>query len=151
LTELSNLKLDNAFPTKDPIDYEVPGSRPGTTLIVHGRPSFTRLRRISVGVLNNANTDASGQLWFDELRAVHIAKDVGTAGRVQVDGKMANLVRYNVSYNERGADFVTVGENRGTGTRTSQLSTNTGFDLHRFFEGTGIVLPITTSYNRSLS
>ena len=153
LTELSNLKLNGDFPLRDPIHYVVPGRKSGDSLIVHGRPSFTRLRRVSVGVINDAavNVLGRGQLWFNELRAIDVAKDVGTAGRMQLDGKLANLVRYNVAYNQRGADFVTVGETRGSGNTTSLMGVNGGFDLHRFFEGTGINLPVNGSYSRNIS
>ncbi len=153
LTELSGLKLRTDFPLRDPVRYEAAGRKPGDLLIVNGRPSFTRLRRVSVGLLNGSAVETleGGQLWFNELRAVNVAKDVGTAGRLQVDGRLANLFRYNVSYNQRGADFVTVGETRGSGNTTSQLGSNATLDLNRFFEATGINLPVSGAYSRSAS
>lgn len=154
LTDLSNLKLKPDFPLLDPIHYVVPGPQPGDSLIVNGRPSFTRLRRISVGIVNDslgAGTVSHGQLWFDEVRAVQVAKDVGTAQRVQVDGKLSNLFRYNLNYNNRDANFVTVGETRGLGSSQSQIAFNGGLDLNRFFEGTGILLPVSTSWTRNVS
>lgn len=154
LTDLSNLKLKPDFPLLDPIHYSIAGPQAGDSLIVNGRPSFTRLRRISVGLVNDslaATTVPHGQLWFDEIRAVHVAKDVGTAQRLQVDGKLANLFHYNLNYNNRDANFVTVGETRGTGSSQSQIGFNGGLDLNRFFEGTGILLPVTTSWTRNVS
>lgn len=150
LTDLSNLKLNMA---PGQTFYRAAGARAGDTLIVFGRPSFTRLRRISVGLRNGSSTQTidGGHFWFDELRALRVARDIGTAGRLQVDGRLSNLVRYNVSYNARDADFVTVGETRGTGNNQSQVGFNGGFDLHRFFEGTGVQLPVSTSYSRSTS
>ena len=63
-----------------------PARRAGESLIVNGSPSFTRLRRISFGLLNRGERRyASGQLWFDELRATDVAKDADHAQRVQVD------------------------------------------------------------------
>ncbi len=153
LTMLSNLKLRPDFPTLDPIHYVAAGPNPGDSLVVNGRPSFTRLRRISVGLLNGskARRIEGGQLWFDELRAIHVAKDVGTAKRIEADGKFANLLHYTLNYNDRDANFVTVGETRGSGSSQSQIDLNGGLDLNRFFEGTGILLPVNASWTRGIS
>jgi cell surface protein SprA len=94
LTEMSNLKLNPGFPTVDPILYSVGRGAPGESLIVKGRPSFTRLRRISFGVMNLDATKVypSGRVWLDEIRATDVARDQGHAGRVNVGGKVANLL-----------------------------------------------------------
>ena len=143
LTDLSNLKLDPRVTSGDTIF--APGPSPGVTLIVKGRPSFTRLRRISFGVvdLNPVTVYPSGSVWFDELRATDVARDRGSAQRLSVTGRMANLFRYGASYDARDEDFLSVGETRGSGNRTRAYSASAGLDLHRFFEGTGIVLPVT--------
>ncbi|HTK30834.1 MAG TPA: cell surface protein SprA [Candidatus Saccharimonadaceae bacterium] len=150
LTDLANLKQASNFPKVDPILYQVPGANPGELYTVKGRPSFTRVRRISIGVINlhtnAARTFERGQLWFDELRAIDVQKDVGHAQRFLVNGRFANLMSYNMTYNSRDADFLSVGETRGQGSSTSQLNFNSGLDLHRFFEGTGIVLPVGYGY-----
>jgi hypothetical protein len=149
LTDFSDLKLNQP---PGPIHRVAAGPlHPGDSLVVNGLPSFTRLRRISVGVLNSSPKPIAGQLWFDEVRAVHVEKDVGTANRLQVDGKLANLARYNLSWDRRDANFVTLGQNVGSGSTTSQLSLGGGFDLYRFFEGTGIVLPVNFNYGKSTS
>jgi hypothetical protein len=145
LTDLSNLKLEPQYAGQDTII--APGPSPGVTLIVKGRPSFTRLRRISFGVLNldPAVTYSSGRVWVDELRATDVARDPGNAERVSVNGKLANLFSYGVTYDARDEDFLSVGETRGSGNRTSSYTATAGIDLHRFLEGTGIVLPLTLS------
>ena len=149
LTDLSNLKL--AYPKSDSI--VVPGPGIGTTLIVKGHPSFTRLRRISAGVLNlsSAAVYPSGRLWLDEVRATDVARDRGRAERFGVAGKLANLLGYIANYDARDQDFMQVGESRGSGNRNSNWNASTNIDLHRFFTGTGIVLPITYSLAGSRS
>jgi motility/secretion related protein SprA len=149
LTELSNLKLDPANALRDTII--APGSQPGVTLIVKGRPSFTRLRRISFAVLNldPAVVYPSGRVWLDEIRATDVARDRGSAKRVTVSGRMANLFNYGVTYNARDEDFMSVGETRGSGNRSSSYTATAGIDLHRFFEGTGIVMPLTLNLTGS--
>ena len=155
LTAMSNLKLAPDFPEGDTILYRVPGPRGVDTLTVRGHPSFTRLRRISFGVINQQDTPGavihSGKLLLDELRATDIAKDAGYAERVLVSGRMSNLVSYNFSWNGRDANFQSVGESRGAGYSLSQLSAGANIDLHRFFEGTGIILPLGLGYARGSS
>ncbi len=145
LTELSNLKLEPQYAGRDTI--VAPGAEPGVTLVVKGRPSFTRLRRISVGLLNLEGTTVypSGRLWVDEMRATDVARDRGRAQRLAISGRMSDLLGYNFTYNSRDEDFLQVGETRGTGNRTSSFAATTNFDLHRFFMGTGLVLPVTFS------
>jgi hypothetical protein len=148
LTNLSNLKLDPAFPQTGVNYYQVPGQNPGETYIINGRPSFTRLRRLSFGIIHHGTAEyPSGQVWFDDLRAIEIARDPDLAERVSVNGRLANLASYNVTYNGRGADFQQVGEARGRGSENQNLTYTIQADLHRFFEATGIVLPVSYSYS----
>lgn len=153
LEELSQLKLQADYPTRDPILYRATLDN-GDRVTIKGRPSFTRLLRISFGLINADTTHGSrfsGQLWFDELRATDIAKDVGVANRVLVNGRVANLMDYNVSWNSRDADFLSVGETRGSGNRNSNLAVAARFEPHRFFEGTGIQLPVSYTQNQAIS
>ncbi len=158
LAAIANLKLNGDYPTIAPFLYRVPYGADGDSIIIKGRPSFTRLRRISFGLINGSDASPSGpvtypagELWFDELRAVDVAKDVGYANRLLVNGRLANLMTYNVSWNTLDANFLSVGQTRGSGSRTSNLAITSSMDLHRFFEGTGIVLPVTASWTRNVS
>lgn len=153
LTTLSNLKLQPGFPVSGEILFRAPGPAGGDSMIIRGRPSFTRLRRVSFGLLNppGGRSYGSGQLWFDELRAKDVAKDQGLAQRVSVIGNVANLMSYNLNWDGRDADFVTVGQSRGSGNSTDQFNAGGTFNPHRFFEATGIVLPVNLSYSRNSS
>jgi hypothetical protein len=151
MAKLSQAKLDPTFPVRDPILFHTVLDN-GDSLILRGRPSFTRLLRISVGVVNHSTVRSyTGQLWFNELRATEVARDVGLANRVNVNGRVANLLDYNVAWNSRDANFLSVGESRGSGNKVTSLSVSTHFEPHRFFEGTGIQLPITFSQNQNVS
>jgi hypothetical protein len=153
ITDLSNLKLRSDFPTTATnILYRAPGKSPGEEYVIKGRPSFTRLRRISFGVMNTSNkTFSNGQLWFNELRGADVAKDPGRAQRVTVNGRLSNLLSYNFGWNGRDENFQSVGETRGSGNTTNQLIFQTGIELHRFFESTRILLPINYSYSGTSS
>ncbi len=149
LTDLSGLKL--LFPTgivRDTTKERSPGSNEWLSIV--GNPSFTRLRRISFGLIDQDTTGyyRDGQLWFDELRATDVFKDRGHAERMQVSGRFANLLQYNVSWNSRDENFISVGETRGSGTATNSLGFSSGIDLHRFFEGTGIILPVGFNFTQ---
>lgn len=153
LTDISNLKLNADYKDNDtvPYRYDVPNSQ--VRYAIKGRPSFTRLRRVSFGLVNQDTsfTFPEGQMWFNEIRATDIAKDVDKAGRMMVTGNMANLMRYNLSLDGRGPDFLAVGQSRGTGNAVRAVNFGSSFDLHRFFEGTGIVMPTTFSYSDNSS
>ena len=153
IEKMSAVKLDPLFPNRDPILYTTTLAN-GDQLTIKGRPSFTRLLRVSFGVFNAGVTQDyryTGQLWFNEMRATDVAKDVGVASRVLVNGRWANLMDYNVAWNSRDADFLSVGETRGSGNRTNSLSMSTRFEPHRFFEGTGILLPLSYTQNETSS
>ncbi len=147
LTMMSNLKLTvPAGSSRDTITG--PGPRPGDILSVVGRPSFTRIRRISFGLINQTSREvASGSLWFNELRALDVDKSAGYAERVLVNGRLSNLLQYTASFDGRDENFVSVGEARGRGSATGRFAANGTLDAHRFFEGTGIILPVSYAYN----
>lgn len=156
LATIANLKLNADFPKTAPILYRAAFGTDGDSIIIKGRPSFTRLRRISFGLINGSGdsggggrTYAQGQLWFDELRATDVAKDIGYANRLLVNGRLANLMSYNVSWNTADANFLSVGQTRGSGSRTTSLAVTSSMDVHRFFEGTGILLPFSASYSKN--
>jgi hypothetical protein len=108
------------------------------------------LRRVSFGLINPSATREfdSGQLWFDELRATDVAKDRGVAQRVLMSGRFANLAHYNVTWDGRSADFISVGQSRGSGVGNENLNFSGGFEPHRFFDGSGISVPLGFSYSR---
>jgi len=152
LTDLSNLKL--SYPASEPV-FRVAGPAGIDSIVIRGRPSFTRLRRVSFGIINAYRgapyVIASGKLLLDELRATDIAKDAGYARRVLLNGRLANLMSYNLAWNGRDANFQSVGESRGGGNTTDQLNIGTTIDLHRFVEASGIVLPLSLGYARNSS
>ena len=152
LTEISNLKLNLDFPKSGDILYRAPGRNPGEQYVIKGRPSFTRLRRISFGVINlSEKSFPAGQVWLNELRATDVAKDAGRAQRINVNGRLANLLHYNMQWSGSDADFQVVGQARGAGNSDNQFNVLTGIDLHRFFEGSKVVLPVNFSYARRSS
>ena len=151
MAKLSEAKLHPDFPTLDPINYHTVLAD-GDSLILKGRPSFTRLLRISFGVINHSTTHRfTGQLWFDELRATDVSRDIGLANRILVNGRVANLMDYNVAWNSRDANFLSVGDTRGSGNKVTSLSIATHFEPQHFFEGTGIQLPVSYSENINVS
>lgn len=155
LADLSNLKLARNFPQTGAVLFDTTLVEGGerTYVTIKGRPSFTRLRRVSFGLVNLDSTKifSAGQLWFDEIRSTDVQKDVGIADRLLLSGHVANLASYNVSWNSRDANFLSVGESRGSGSKTTNLAVTSQFEPHRFFEGTGIQVPVSFVYNENTS
>ena len=142
------MKLRPDFPVRDPILYRT-RFRAGTRSSCAGGPA-TRLLRVSVGLSNeSSNRGAKGRLWFDELRATDVAKDIGVANRVLVNGKVANLAGYNVAWNSRDAGLPFGGRDTRQPAANSTLNISARVEPHRFFEGTGIVLPVSFSQNQT--
>ncbi|HEV2106270.1 MAG TPA: cell surface protein SprA, partial [Candidatus Eisenbacteria bacterium] len=146
LADLARFKLAPNYPRliSDTTVFRTAFGPPGDSLVIKGSPSFTRLLRISIGVVNRnpAKRYPRGQLWFDELRATNVAKDAGFANRVLVNGKVANLATYNLAWNHQDANFLSVGQSVGSGTSNDNVAFTSTFEPYHFFEGTGILLPL---------
>src|SRR5262249_43018097 len=81
IAKMSQAKLDPAYNANRNEFHTLLAN--GDSLVLVGAPSFTRLLRISIGLLNESGDQRfTGQLWFDELRATNVAKDVGLANRL---------------------------------------------------------------------
>jgi cell surface protein SprA len=91
----------------------------GVQYRIFGTPDINKIRFFAAGLVNTDTTKTiSGQLWLDELRVSDVRRDVGTAGRIQVQGNIADLMSYNFSYESRDPYF------RGLSTSTRGGSTN---------------------------
>ena len=158
MKQISGFKLNKDFPQSGDVLYRAQFGPAGDSLIIVGRPSFTRLRRISFGLLNQypgpaltGRTFSSGQIWLDEMRATDVAKTVGYADRLLLNGHMANVASYNVAWNSQDANFQSVGQTQGSGSTNTSLAMTSTVNPDKFFEGTGIQLPVSMVYNRNVS
>src|SRR5699024_9309263 len=59
---------------------------------IRGTPSFGDVRVIMLGVKNNGATDASGEVWFNEMRLAGMKDRGGWAANFNMDTNLADLL-----------------------------------------------------------
>ncbi len=146
LSELSNLKQNLA-----PQAQEVKETKPdGSILTIKGRPSFTRIRRITLGVENTSGGFVNrASVWVNELRLNDVERNTAMASQFQVSAMLSDLG--SVSFNWRGhdADFLQVGQTRGRGNTEQSLGYQTTMNIDRFFSRLQMRIPLSYSFSKS--
>ena len=121
----------------------------GLYVTVRGLPSFSRVRRLSVGLRNKSGHEIpKGTVWFDELRMGAVRKEAGVAGRAAVNVTLADLASLQATVSTTSADFLRLGQTRGSG--TTQLSYNFGtqVNLNKFADPLRLRAPLRFNYKR---
>ena len=120
----------------------------GRLLRFVGKPSLTRVRRVVFGVRNASTFPQSGSVWFDDLRLDDVIRDVGTALRFEVNAGFADFLTLSTSLLTQDEDFLSIGSGggrtltRGSGSQQRDLAIRSTMNLHKFFETSGIKLPV---------
>lgn len=126
---------------------ELPG---GWHLKIYGRPSFSQLRRLQVGLRNVGDFSiARREVWFNELRLGEVRRDTGLAGRAAVSMALGDFATASAAVDQRGADFLTLGQTRGSGVATRSLTLTTAANLDKFLPGLNLQLPVTADFRSS--
>ena len=127
----------------------------GEVYTVVGNPSFTRMFRISFGVMSRnglgTSTTESGEVWFNDLRLSDVNRDKGMSGNVSVQANFADVVALNASYENTDENFFRVGSgtNQGTGINHAATSFSTTFNLDRLAPTSQIQVPVRYSMQHS--
>ena len=159
LTDLSQLKIGTSGVAPDsflvgPGDGQGPGLPRvvldnGLKVTIRGNPSFSRVRRISVGLRNISGRDLSqGSVWFNELRMGQVRRDLGWASRASINLQLADLANISGSADLTTADFLRLGQTRGSGTRNFRYDLRGKLAVHKFVEGLGIDAPLSVRLSR---
>ncbi len=121
----------------------------GVRMIRRGAPSLNSVQRISFVVYNTGSFPVTqGSVWIDELRLTDVKKDVGLAARMHLGADLGGLARLDLSYQRTGADFLTVGADRGSGTTTTTWGfAGSSDNLFGFGDRLGLNLPVHVTYN----
>ncbi len=120
----------------------------GRRIRLVGQPSLTRVRRIVFGVRNVSSLPQTGSIWFDDLRLDDVIRDMGTALRFDMDAGFADFMTLSTRLLTRDEDFLSIGSSggrslaRGFGSRQRDLNVQSTVNLHKFFETSGIKLPV---------
>ncbi|UCG60657.1 MAG: cell surface protein SprA [Candidatus Zixiibacteriota bacterium] len=128
-----------------------------------GNPDINKVRYFVAGLINADTSptpgEISGQLWLDELRVTEVRRDVGTAGRIQVNGNIADLINYTFSFESRdpyfrGLSTSTRGgstNNLGSGRTNTNYTYGMTFNANKFLPRSwGAQLPVTLRYSKSI-
>ncbi len=132
-------------------------------LRVKGNPNLNEIKYFAAGVINLDtlnNHKVSGEIWLDELRVTEVRRDVGTAGRLSINGTVADLGSYSFSFQSRdpyfrGLSSSTRGgssENLGSGQTQTSLAYSVQLNLDKFLpKSWGARIPINYNFNKSTS
>lgn len=144
ITALSNLK-QQMDPTQGFIKER---QEDGSWLSVRGSPSFSRVRQITLGVTNVSGSFLpSASVWVNELRLDDVEKNPSTAGEFRFSSTLSDLGNLSFRWDRRDADFVQVGEVRGSGQTSSSLNTSGTINADRFAPRLNMRIPVTVSYS----
>jgi len=129
---------------------------------IRGFPSLTRIKTFSMGVAyKEGSADSlSGEIWLDEMRLDGVRRDQGTAARISLSAKFADLwdVTVNSGYQTYSFLPLTGGQRSGQGANLLNGSTrtthdaSTGIRLGKFLPASWRVsLPVTLRYSKDVS
>jgi hypothetical protein len=148
LKELSGLKQN--LPAEQQVVKRLRAD--GSWIAMRGRPSFTRVRQITLGVKNTTGRDLSAaSVWVNELRLTDVQRNVATASQFQLSTTLSDLGNLNFAWRGNDADFLRVGQTRGTGVTDREVSYQTTINADRFAPRLQMRLPVTYSYRQSTS
>jgi hypothetical protein len=160
LTDFSNLKINLSADSLG-AEFSRPGVNGGIeTLKLVGRPSFTRVQRVTMGLMSAraapdsaqrdsdyaVNKTGSGELWVDELRAVDVDRTHGSAQRISLLTNFADLISLNMSLDHQDANFQRLGQDQGSGSDFRNLRLSGSIALDRFMRGQGFNIPLTFDF-----
>lgn len=147
LAELSQLQLLAPDSLTGRIEQDLGGGR---SIVRKGQPSLNEIRQVAFAVENVGRTPlGEGSVWIDELRLDGVKKDVGTAARTIVDVKLSDFATLNANIERRGADFLSIGQDRGEGTTATSSNLRGAFNLDRFVSRAGVAIPLTLTETRN--
>jgi cell surface protein SprA len=145
--QLSQLQLQDPDNLTGLITKDLGG---GVVITRKGRPSLTSIQRITLSVTNAGRVPlARGNVWVDELRLTSVKKDRGIATRFHVQGNFADFSSFDFGFERRDANFLAIGQDRGSGTTSTTWNFGSDFTLEKFVEGSGLRLPLRLRMSRS--
>lgn len=155
LTDFTDVKLDR--PPGAVVDTVFRGEE---QFVVVGSPTFTRIQRMTIGVfsekavndstlLGRATNNISGQVWIDDLRALDVDRSRGTANRLTVYTRVADLMTLTTNWDRTDENFQRLGQARGSDVNADRLSLSGTIQPHRFLSGTGLNFPMSFAWAKT--
>jgi len=88
-------------------------------------------------------------VWVNELRLDNVQRNVSTAGQLNVAATLSDLATFSFGIEGRDADFVQIGQSRGTGINDRRLRWDTSLNMDRFVPRLNLRIPLRYSYSRT--
>jgi hypothetical protein len=152
IEQLSDLKIgipDSVLVIGDRVSVEADIGG-GWHARLYGRPSFSQLRRLQVGLRNvGSQRIVRREVWFNELRLGQVRRDTGLAGRGAVSMAFGDFANVSAAMDRRNADFLTLGQTRGTGVSTQSLTFTTSANLDKLAPMLSLSLPVSFDYRKN--
>lgn len=165
INELIGIKSERNR-TKLPIDipYRTVSNDGRYTFSIKGNPDISTIKVLMIGVRNpgrdatNRNTDdglsKSVCIWANELRVTDFDKNAGWAANARLSTKFADLATISASTRYTSIGFGNIQQRISERSRaeTTQYDLSANINLEKFMkpEKTGLVIPMFTSYERTL-
>ncbi|HMI32240.1 MAG TPA: hypothetical protein VK527_10940 [Candidatus Limnocylindrales bacterium] len=127
----------------------------GARYTVVGRPTFTRVNRLTFGLTVFGGTTGSpgppGEVWIDELRLDGVRKEVGKTGNLAIQANFADVLSMNVGYSKQDQDFFRVGSgvNQGTGLNHTSVGFSSTLALDKMLPLSGLQFPLRLTVSHS--
>ena len=148
LAELTRLKFDLLNARADSAISVTDTTR--GPLRVRGNPSLSNIKMLVLGVENRGGFEATGEVWFDELRLDDVRTDAGTAVRGDFGVSVADLLGLSVDYTHKTSEFRTLTAKDGGGNTETSYGFRGDVKLGRFLpRAWGVSLPVGFSYGES--
>lgn len=130
------------------------GSNPGELRVgIKGNPSFGNIRLLMLGVKNTGNTNASGEVWFNELRLSDLKNQGGWAAVVNMDTNFADFANISATGRRSTIGFGSIeqGPNQRSREDLKQYDVATNFNMGQLLPNTwGIKVPLSYSRGEEL-
>ena len=148
LAELTRLKFDLLNAQADSTTTATDTTR--GSLSVRGNPSLSNIKMLVLGVENRGEHEATGEVWFDELRLDDVRTDPGTAVRGAFNVSVADLMGISVDYTHKTSEFRTLTAKEGGGSTETSYGFRGDLKLGRFLPRRwGVSLPMGFSYGKT--
>jgi len=95
---------------------------------IMGNPSFTQVKSIVFGILNDESLPISGEVWIDELRLGDPRRDVANAYQLNMDLRWANFLTFSFSTSRLQSNFKPLA-GMGSKSDDKNYAYSTGIDL----------------------
>ncbi len=146
---LSQLQLEQPDSTTGLITRDLGD---GVVISRRGNPSLTSVKRIALQVSNVGSRPLGrGSVWVNELRLTEVKRDVGLASRMTLSAELSDVARMDFNIQRTGADFLRIGQDRGSGTTSTTWNFSGSTNLSHFIRPLGIDAPVRTSVTSSRS